>query len=85
MKKKIIALILSAALLVSAMVWPASAANVDQFVDVGQDDWFYSHVDYAVSSGLFSGTSDTSFGPGLSMTRGMFVTVLGNKTGIDLT
>ena len=85
MNRKITALLLSAVLLVTAMVWPASAASVDQFTDVDQDDWFYSHVDYAVSTGLFSGTSETTFGPEVPMSRGMFVTVLGNKTGIDIT
>lgn len=85
MKKKFIALLLSAALLVTAMVWPASAADVDQFTDVNKNDWFYPHVEYAVTTGLFSGTSETTFGPEEPMSRGMFVTVLGNKTGIDTT
>ena len=84
MKKKLTALLLSAALLVTAMVWPASAASVEQFTDVEPGDWFYSHVDYAVDAGLFSGVSDTEFGPNITMNRGMFVTVLANMTGIDV-
>ena len=84
MKKKLTALLLSAALLVTAMVWPASAASVEQFTDVEPGDWFYSHVDCAVDAGLFSGVSDTEFGPNITMNRGMFVTVLANKTGVDL-
>ena len=32
---------------------------------------------------LFSGTSATTFAPNSPMTRGMFVTVLGNKAKID--
>ena len=85
MKKKLIALLLSASLLTTAMAWPASAANADQFTDVDKNDWFYPHVEYAVTTGLFSGTSETTFGPEEPMSRGMFVTVLGNKTGIDIT
>ena len=83
MKKKFIALLLSGALLVSAAVWPASAASVEQFTDVDSGDWFYTHVDYVAENGLLNGTSQTTFGPEVSMTRGMFVTVLGNMTGID--
>ena len=83
MKKKFIALLLSGALLVSAAVWPASAASVEQFTDVDSGDWFYAHVDYVAENGLLNGTSQTTFGPEVSMTRGMFVTVLGNMTGID--
>lgn len=85
MKKKLIALLLSGALLLSATVWPVFAASADSFTDVNQNDWFYPHVEYAVSTGLFSGTSDTAFEPETTMSRGMFVTVLGNKTGIDVT
>lgn len=83
MKKKFIALLLSGALLVSAAVWPASAASVEQFTDVDSGDWFYAHVDYVAENGLLNGSSQTTFGPEASMTRGMFVTVLGNMTGID--
>ena len=83
MKKKFIALLLSGALLVSTAVWPASAASVEQFTDVDSGDWFYTHVDYVAENGLLNGTSQTTFGPEASMTRGMFVTVLGNMTGID--
>lgn len=82
MKKKLTALFLSVALLVTGLVLPATAANVEQFTDVKPGDWFYSHVDYAVDAGLFSGVSDTEFGPNITMNRGMFVTVLANMTGI---
>ncbi len=43
----------------------------------------YTAVDYAVSEKLFNGTSATTFAPNEAMTRGMFVTVLGNKAKID--
>ena len=36
-----------------------------------------------MSEKLFSGTSSTTFSPEEPMTRGMFVTVLGNKAKID--
>lgn len=84
MKKQLTALLLAGALALSAVVVPASAASVEQFTDVPSGSWFFSHVEYATEKGLLNGLSATEFGPGLSMTRGMFVTVLGNMAGIDI-
>jgi hypothetical protein len=51
------------------------------FTDVKIGDWFYSAVNYAVYSNLFSGTSATTFSPNTAMTRGMFATVLHRLDG----
>lgn len=83
MKKKVLSLLLSVMLVMSTISISASAASANQFTDVKSSDWHYSAVDYAVSSGLFSGTSETTFSPNQPMTRGMFVTVLGRKSGVD--
>lgn len=56
---------------------------VNPFSDVKESDWFYGDVAYAVTHGLFAGTSATTFSPQLQMTRGMVVTVLGRLAGID--
>lgn len=53
------------------------------FNDVKTSDWFYNDVSYAYTNGLFTGTSSTTFSPGSTMTRGMFVTVLGRMAGVD--
>ncbi len=52
---------------------PTSAAD---FTDVAAGSWYYDAVDYAVKNSLFAGTSNTTFSPESSMTRGMFATVL---------
>lgn len=83
MKKKILAMLLSVAMLAGAIPFTASAASVEQFADVKAGDWFYDAVEYAVSNGLFNGTSETTFSPEQSMTRGMFVTVLGRKSNVE--
>ena len=80
--KKLIAALLSLILLASVLAGPASAA-AEKFTDVKPGKWYYTAVDYAVSEKLFSGTSSTTFSPEEPMTRGMFVTVLGNKAKID--
>lgn len=53
------------------------------FSDVSTSDWFYPAVDYAVGNKLFGGTGSNKFSPGVAMTRGMFVTVLGRMCGVD--
>ena len=57
--------------------------NVSGFTDVKSNAWYADSVSYVVSNKLFSGTAATTFSPNSKMTRGMFVTVLGNKKGID--
>ena len=80
--KKLIAALLTLVLMVSAVTVGASAA-AEKFTDVNPNKWYYAAVDYAVGEGLFSGTSAATFSPNEPMTRGMFVTVLGNKAKID--
>ncbi|MDE6996178.1 MAG: S-layer homology domain-containing protein, partial [Lachnospiraceae bacterium] len=80
--KKQIATLLSLILLCSIFTANASAA-AEKFADVNPGAWYYTAVDYAVNEKLFSGTSATTFAPNVAMTRGMFVTVLGNKAGLD--
>jgi hypothetical protein len=55
----------------------AAAVSVTDFSDVAPLDWHYRAVEYAVTSGLFNGTSETAFSPDEPMTSSMFVTVLG--------
>lgn len=72
----------AAAIVLSSIPFPTNAA-AEKFQDVQPGKWYYTAVDYAVSEKLFSGTSSTTFSPEEPMTRGMFVTVLGNKARID--
>ena len=60
-----------------ALVWK------NGFSDVGETDWFYPAVSFVNSRNLFQGTDADSFSPGLKMTRGMFVTVLGRMAKAD--
>ena len=55
------------------------------FYDVTENDWFYDAVMNAVAIGLFQGTSDYTFEPGMSMTRAMLAQVLANLGNVDLT
>ena len=55
---------------------------VPNFTDIN-GHWAKEHILFAVSRGLFSGTSETTFSPNTTLTRGMFVTALGRLAGID--
>ena len=61
------------------------AAAFAGFADVPADAWYAPAVQTCAEQGLFQGTSPTTFSPDLSMTRGMFVTVLGRMENIDPT
>lgn len=69
----------SAAAIMLALPLTAHAA-AERFTDVKPGAWYYEAVDYAAGEGLFNGTGPATFDPEGSMTRGMFVTVLANKT-----
>lgn len=51
------------------------------FADVTSGDWFYNAVRYVYDNGLMSGTSDTTFHPNVTTTRGMLVTILHQLAG----
>ncbi|WP_224753793.1 S-layer homology domain-containing protein [Paenibacillus terricola] len=53
------------------------------YKDVNIDNWFYSYVNSANTFGLFNGTTSTTFSPGASMTRAMFVQVLANLENVN--
>lgn len=55
----------------------AAAKSVSDFYDVPAKAWYYDAVSYAYTEGLFNGTAKGMFSPQASMTRGMFVTVIG--------
>ena len=57
--------------------------NPSTGADISPSDWFYEDVIYVYSKGLMVGISDSAFGPQMTMTRGMIVTVLGRLAGID--
>lgn len=51
------------------------------FGDVDGDDWFKDDVKYVYDNGLMGGLTETEFGPYVSTTRGMIVTILWRMDG----
>jgi len=58
-------------------------AASEKFTDIN-GHWGKEAIDYVTGQGLFSGVTDTRFGPDAVMTRGMLVTVLGRLAGADM-
>ncbi|PHV70808.1 hypothetical protein CS063_08555 [Sporanaerobium hydrogeniformans] len=46
--------------------------------------WAKEDIEFVVSRGFFSGTSATTFSPNTTMTRGMFITALGQLANADV-
>lgn len=80
MRKRLVALGLCLALMLSAV--PVSAQASSAFTDIS-GHWAADYIEEVYELGLFSGTSDTTFSPNTGMTRGMFVTVLGRLAGVN--
>ena len=92
MKKRLISLLLVFCMVLSLVPTTVFAANgqagttvelANPFKDVKEGDWYYDAVQYARINGFFNGTSKNTFAPNGTMTRGMFVTVLGRMAGVD--
>ena len=93
MRKRLISLLLVFCMIFSLLPTSALAVETTQqttaeagenpFKDIKESDWCYDAVQYARVNGFFNGTSPTAFSPDGTMTRGMFVTVLGRMAGVD--
>lgn len=59
------------------------AAEELPFSDVTAEDWFYDDVAFVYENGLMVGTSAQHFDPNASVTRGMVMTILARKEGIE--
>lgn len=55
-----------------------------RFPDVKRSQWCYSHVENAVSLGLFSGDTNGRFRPSENITRAEFASVMAKCLGVDV-
>lgn len=60
---------------------PVTPGKELPFTDVSQDQWFHAAVAFVYENGYFSGTSETTFDPNISMNRAMVATVLHRVAG----
>ena len=62
---------------------PPEQAWKNPFVDVPNNASYIDAIEFVYENGLFKGTSATEFEPDTTMTRAMFVTVLGRLYGVN--
>lgn len=53
------------------------------FEDISTRAWFYDSVKESVKENIFSGTSKDTFSTNYSMTRAMYVTIMGRISQVD--
>ena len=63
----------------------ASVLPGANYADVASNAWYADAVSSVTEMGLMSGVSSTAFGPAVTTTRGMMVTVLARYAGVDTT
>ena len=71
--KRIIAVILTVIMMVSAIPFVASAEGFD---DVSEGKWYTDGISFCVANGLMAGVGDGQFDRNGTLTRAMFVTIL---------
>lgn len=80
MKRKILASILTIALVISTIPMVASAAG---FKDVTSDKYYYNSVLKCADKGFVSGYEDGSFRPNGKITRAEFATIMNKVLGLN--
>lgn len=85
MKKRLLALLLTLCMLTSLLVTVTPAEEKLPFSDVGEGDWFYDAVKYVYDIGIMKGTNTagTIFEPNTTVSRAMFVAMLGRLDGAE--
>lgn len=58
-------------------------AVLSPYLDCDPEAWFGVSVDYAAARNLMTGTGNGRFSPAATLTRAMFVTILGRMAGVD--
>ncbi len=84
--KRLIAILLTVFTIISVIPFSVAAKEMP-FKDVRESHWFYNAVKYTYDKGIFAANNAAGdmFGPNVSMTRAMFVTVLFRLSGVDQT
>ena len=85
MKKRILSILLTALMLISALTITGTAVSAEDenpaFADVPESKWFARAVNFCAENGYMSGTGHGLFCPGATLTRAMVVTMLWRMAG----
>ncbi len=81
MKQRALGLLLVITLLLQLLPVVATASS---FTDVADSSWYAPYVEAACEAGLMYGTGGNAFQPEATLTRAMFVTILGRLAGAEV-
>ena len=76
LSKRFASIVVAFAMALSLFPSTALAAESSGFSDVVPGAWYYDAVHYAKEHGMMNGTSNETFSPDGTVTRGMLVTIL---------
>ena len=65
----------------NAITLSAAQSAQTVFIDVPADSWYAQAAAWCLENGIMSGTSDTTFGPDVTMTRAMLAAILHRAAG----
>ena len=82
MQKRVWSLPLALCLTLLLLTGGAAAAGSNPFADVPGNHWANEAVAYVYDNGLMNGVGEETFQPSGSLTRAMFVTILGRMAGV---
>ena len=69
--KKLICFLASAVFTLSAAFTVLADEKNFPFIDIARDSWYYTYIEDAYNKNIIAGTTDTIYGPGETLTRGM--------------
>lgn len=81
MTKRLAALLLALAMLLTMLPATASAANQGGFRDVAATAWYHDAVDYVLRKGIMTGMGNNTFSPENTLTRAQLCQILYNIEG----
>lgn len=82
-KKRLLKWITFSIIAVFMCTLSCSAESTLPFRDISEGDWYYESVQNAYDEGIIKGVSDSQFAPDGTVTREMFLTMLGRTVDID--
>lgn len=65
-----------------SLVSLTGTAVLSRYADVPPEEWYGAAIDYADVRSLMNGTGERVFSPSSTLTRAMFVTILGRMAGV---
>ena len=67
----------------ASLVALTGTAVLSRYADVPPEEWYGAAIDYADVCALMNGVGDRVFAPSSTLTRAMFVTILGRMAGVQ--